>query len=184
MSDSTTHDYWTGLPISPSNTLYKNPYTDHINFENNVQKLYVELQSIATNSEDSDEIWRNAINKYKQNIGWNGVFDAILTLFNSDAKVSKSRLHWFGSMVYEDAKIPQHAIEITSRDILHKAPLHEVVWSYIVNYNYEDVQELFDFVEQKLCYFRTVPELGSIWISCKFNDKIIISFFLTFYIEI
>lgn len=78
-------------------------------------------------------------------------------------------LEFLGEYIAKQAtKDPKYAIEVSARKILHKVPLHAVVWSFVNNFHKSsNINEIFNFIDQELCYFERHEEFYSVWISCK-----------------
>jgi len=159
--------FWSGLTISPGNSLYHAP-EDFISFRSNIETFKTKVSSNLSN-DDSDQLWESTIEEILPLIGWNGVFDAFTELLEEGFDLPASRKHWFGKLVFEQAELPRYAIEITSRNILHQAPLHRVVSLYIIEAQKNDsinLDEFYKFIYSDLCYFREEPGFGSMFISC------------------
>ena len=105
-----------------------------------------------------------------------------------------SLVHYLGEYIYAKVKTSgnvTYGIELCSRNILSKAPLHGYVWSainessniYLKGLSDEEkeislsdpkfLQFLFNFVDTKLCYFKTVANMTKIYSSCLFFYNII-----------
>ena len=166
-SDLEDIEYWTGLPISASNSMYKDPHTNADEFYSNLSKFKEEIKQFSSKDWATNSTLLPVLATYKPHIGWNGLFDGINQVREETGNSpSQERMHWLGFLVYQDASEPRHAIEITSRDILHKAPMHQAVWEYIIDHDDETPESIHNFVMSELCYFRDEPNKANIWISC------------------
>ena len=128
-----TREYvWTGLPISIDNDLFYDPSNAWEFFVESKRSLKTYLSTLNEDQWNSDdELFLSLTSEYTPMIGWNGFFDALNEYQEEYEKIKLTRIHWFGEVIYADAKKPHYAIEITSRDILHKAPLHGAVWAAV-----------------------------------------------------
>ena len=164
---------WTGLPISMDNDLFYDPSNEWEFFTETKRSLKKYLSTLTEDQWDNDdELFLSLTSEYTPMIGWNGFFDALNEYQKEYKKITLSRVHWFGEVIYADAKKPHHAIEITSRDILHKATLHGAVWAAVSEKDFTSTQSLFDLVNNELCYFRTEPGFGNTYMGCKYNNII------------
>ena len=161
---------WTGLPISYDNDLYKHP-NESPRYQSAFKGV---LKTLLTTPRkeiiENDELWIDLAAKYTPELGWNGFFDAMQEAYKFNLDDISSRFHSIGEILVGYTKKPRHAVEITSRNYLHKAPLHGAVWQIIMNFKEknEDNNAMFDLVKNELCYFKDYDGMANTWISCKF----------------
>ena len=100
-------------------------------------------------------------------------------------QISLAVIHHIGEYIFSKATNVKDGIEICSRPILSKAPLHGYVWAAIQSFssnhfqNLESSQylprdklkDLFEFVDQELCYFRTANNMSNIYVTCIVYDQ-------------
>ena len=169
-------DYWTGLPISRNNPLYHDPSKDWKAFSERKEEMkrrfvhYTKDDWAIKDDNNHDVILAAIFDEFAVDLGWNGVFDA-LQEYEDDGDVDfpSTFVHWLGELLYSRTDTPRHAVEVASRDILHKAPLHASVWSAIEDKGLEDLDAMFSLVFDELCYFRDYEGMGDQWISCKYK---------------
>ena len=165
---------WGGLPLSIDNPAYVDQS------DPDVQKHKSELVSTmkAINildwaREDKDPQWEAILREYETLIGWNGIFDALDQAQTELGIDVARRLHVIGEVLANSPMVtnPRHVIEITSREMLHKAPMHGGVW--IITKNLLDrygasgnFSALFETIDEELCFFKNEDNMGNIWISC------------------
>ena len=173
--DSTTSNYWTGLPISYDNPLFHDPTKDWNDFEPKKEELkkifsgYDEDDWSVEGENDNSAVLKSLFDEYEIYIGWNGIFDALVEHEEDYSKLPSNFKHWIGEELYSRTDTPKHGVEIASRNILKKAPLHGVVWSAIEDKGLEDLDAMFSLVFDELCYFRDYEGMGDQWISCKYK---------------
>jgi len=175
---STTPEYiWTGLPISSDNPLFHDPTKDWNDFISKTEELkkvfsvYNEDDwSVLNKNIDNSKIFKDLFDEYEVYIGWNGIFDALVEHEKDYSKLPSNFKHWIGEELYSRTDTPKHAVEIASRNILKKAPLHGVVWSAIEDKGLEDLDAMFSLVFDELCYFKDYDGMGDQWISCKYKQ--------------
>ena len=173
----TAREYWTGLPISKNNPLYHDPTKNWSKFEAKKEEFKGRFEgntrSNFTMNGKNEQIHIERLtaifDEFLGELGWNGIFEA-LQEFEDEGNIKwpASFAHWLGELLYSRTDTPRHAVEITSRDILHKAPLHASVWSAIEAQGLEDLDAMFSLVFDELCYFRDYPGMGETWISCMY----------------
>ena len=166
-----TPEGWAGLPISYDNPLYKNPADGGFRYQAAYKSLVKHLLIITQEDfvSQDEELWDPIFSKYTPIIGWNGFFDAFLEA-RTKRNIMKEDLplkHSFGEFIIKRSPRPRFAIEVTSRDMLSKAPLHGAVWASIEAAGIMDIDVLFNLVNNELCYFKNDDNMGNIWISCK-----------------
>ena len=161
-------DNWTGLPISYDNDLFIDPTTGGKKYQVAYSNLVKTLLTMprAKFMTGGNDLWDDIANKYCPIIGWNGYFDAVLEAFKINGVESSPMVHALGEILGQHATRPRHAVEVASRDILHKAPLHGSVWVSIEEFGASDIDKMFDLVNNELCFFKTEENMGNIWISC------------------
>ena len=174
-------DDWTGLPLSKGNTLY----VDYKKSQENLDKFYQFLNILEgfdfVQWNTDDDSWASLIHEYKSFIGWNGVFDAVEQAEENIGNEFAKRLHALGELLATEDVPGRYLVEITSRDMLHKAPMHGAVWTIISRIGTGDLDALFEAVDEELCFFKSYPTMGNIWISCLFCFQ---EFFLKKFINI
>lgn len=160
-------NYWTGLPISEGNPLYVDPLTDITKFLAATLSFKKNLILLSIQDYQNNSIFKPIMDKYVDLIGWNGVFDVISEV-QPDMGKSVERPHWLGEQLYEASKIyPRHfGIELASRDILHKAPLHGLVWMHAQEVGVSDITKFKKLVEEELCYFKNEENFGNLYLGC------------------
>ena len=165
-------DGWTGLPISFDNSLYKHP-----NESPRYQSAYKGVMKVLYTSPkrdiiQNDDLWMDMVTKYSTELGWNGILDALDEYYKTAEDDLSLRFHNIGEIIASYAVKPKHAVEITSRNNLHKAPLHGAVWQIIMDFkeHNDDNKAMFDFAENELCYFKNYEGMGTTWISCEYID--------------
>jgi len=167
---------WTGLPISSDNPLFHDPTKDRDNFISKKEELkkifsfYNEDDWSVERENNNSKIFKDLFDEYEVYIGWNGIFDALVEHEKDYSKLPSNFKHWIGEELYSRTDTPKHAVEITSRNILKKAPLHGVVWSAIEDKGLEDLDAMFSLVFDELCYFKDYDGMGDQWISCKYKQ--------------
>ena len=120
----------------------------------------------------NDDLWMDMVTKYSTELGWNGILDALDEYYKTAEDDLSLRFHNIGEIIASYAVKPKHAVEITSRNNLHKAPLHGAVWQIIMDFkeHNDDNKAMFDFAENELCYFKNYEGMGTTWISCEYID--------------
>jgi hypothetical protein len=146
---------WSGLPISYGNTLFSN-YSGEIPIE--ACNLLGTLEG--------DNITEQLIQHYREWIpivGFNGIQTCMLEY---DIVSSSMLLHMMGTALAEfSPSPPQFLVQVNSRDIFHNAGLHGAVWHSMEIYGL-DQDNLLEFVDQEICYFKNSSFAGDIWVSC------------------
>ena len=176
---------WTGLPLSLDNPTYFNPNdTNVVLHRKEFVKRLKSISKINWIKTEKDQEWEEMLQHYESLIGWNGIFDAVQQVQTELRFEIPSRLHFIGEVLARSAMITKnrHIIEITSRDMLHKAPMHAGVW--VITKNLLDIYEqtgnhtaLFDTIDDELCFFKYEDLMGNIWISCS------LLFFVGFFVS-
>lgn len=162
---------WTGIKISRDNPLFVDPKED----EKRYHAGYLSLKKILLLMDrddwfDAEISWENLLTKYEKIIGWNGMFDVIDDVQKILKFEAVSRLHSLGENLYSHAPRAKYAVEISSRNMLHKAALHGSVWQAIAAFGTSDLDALFKFIDEELCFFKSEKDMGNIWISCNYKN--------------
>lgn len=162
---------WSGIPLSLDNPLYKDPASAEV-IEGRTE-LANKLISFSKADWVLSKEWPNLLYKYEVIIGWNGIFDAVDEAQKTlDIDIS-SRLHNLGEVLAQSKLVTnnRYVTEITSRDILHRAPMHGGVW-YIMKGLLDDytatanISTLFQKIDEELCFFKNETNMAYAWISC------------------
>ena len=165
---------WSGLPLSFDNPLYLDPKVPEVVQHRN--ELVAILEKFSLDDWYYNEGWPSLLYGYENLIGWNGIFDAVKQAQEELDIDVPSRLHSLGEILANSTLITKnrYIVEITSRDILHKAPMHGGVWS-IVNKLLDNftashnIAALFSTIDEELCFFKNEDNMGNIWISCTYS---------------
>ena len=61
-----------------------------------------------------------------------------------------------------------YGLEVTTRGILQNAPLHGYIWETISHRfdEHSDPSDIFDFVDNRLCFFKNYSGMAVIYVSC------------------
>lgn len=158
---------WTGLPISFDNKLFVDPEDDPKRYNAGYKSLYKILILMSdVDWETADERWERLLTRYESIIGWNGIFDVVNDAQTFLRKDSARRLHRLGEALFAHSTNHTHAVEVSARELLHKAPLHSAVWETIEEIGTSDINKLFEVINNDLCWFKTAKNMGNIWLSC------------------
>ena len=76
-------------------------------------------------------------------------------------------IHYVGTFAAEWAERPRYAVEINSRMIISLSPLHGAMWRLIELTNITDGNELYEFTQKELCFYKSEYETWN-WIACKY----------------
>ena len=167
---------WSGLPLSIDNPAYFDQSDpDVLMYKSEMVKTMKSINIMEWARADSDPQWEAILEKYETLIGWNGIFDAVEQAQTELGIDVARRLHVIGEVLARSPMITKnrYVIEITSRDMLHKAPMHGGVWIITKNLldNYAvsgKFSELFETIDEELCFFKNEDDMGNIWISCMY----------------
>ena len=164
-------NYWDALPITEGNPLYVDPMKDINKFSALTLSFLKSLIILPLPEYNKETVFEPLMRKYVDLIGWNGVFDVVDEAQKQLGTDSADRLHWLGEQLYEASKeySPHFGIEIASRNTLHKAPLHGLVWKHIEAFGVSDLKKFKKFIDEELCYFKYVEGLGDAYVSCEYQ---------------
>lgn len=157
---------WTGIPLSKNNPLYSD-----VNDSTHKRGMELLIEHLLTFTkeqwEENDESWIDIFDEYEDIVGWNGIFDAIAEVETELKYDSAERRHFLGEELYKHTPNIKFGVEIASRNILHKAPLHGLIWKEIEAYGVSDIEKFLKRSDE-ICFFKNAKDMGNIWISCKF----------------
>ena len=158
---------WTGIPISKNNPLYSD--VDKSTHINGMKLLKEQLLAFTKDQwEENDELWIDIFDDFENIVGWNGIFDAIAEAETELKYDSASRRHALGEELYNRTPNVKFGVEIAARNILHKAPLHGLIWKEIEAFGVSNIEE-FLIRSDEICFFKNAKDMGNVWISCKFT---------------
>ena len=157
---------WSGIPISIGNNLYKElesiPQSKLL-----VMRLITTIKELTNEEKDDHELIRHIIEQYTNIIGFNGVMDAIQICRNMNVTLGFANIHHVGTFAAEWAERPRYAVEINSRMVMSLSPLHGAMWKVIELTNITDGNELFEFTQKELCFYKSEYETWN-WLACKY----------------
>lgn len=158
---------WSGIAVSYDNKLYVDPEEKPQVYQAGVLSLQKWL-ILMTQDEfsDDDKLFDYLVDKYANIIGWNGIFQTIQDTQVILGYQSATRYHWLGESLMAHSDTAKHAMEIASVDMLHRAPMHGVVWAYIEELGTDDRDKLQKLIYEDLCFFQDMDNQGRAWLSC------------------
>ena len=162
---------WTGIPISKNNPLYSD--VNNPTHKNGMKRLVDRLLTLTREQWiENDELWSNIFDEYENIVGWNGIFDAIVEVETELKYDNAQRRHAFGEELYKRTPNIKFGVEIASRNILYKAPLHGLIWKEIEATGVSDTVKFLEMSDE-ICFFKHTKDMGNIWISCKYTMLLI-----------
>ena len=102
--------------------------------------------------------------------------------------------HYLGEYIFSKSTNTKDGIEICSRKLLGKAPLHGFVWAAVItyaenlfpdtsdflqiNWSQDQLTDFAEYINNEICYFRSEANMSHIYRSCSFLRILNISYYI------